>query len=433
MKYRLLFILLSAILLPGVKVMAQEDYAPGFIINSSGDTIQGFIDQQDYMASFRECNFKSSPDAGPVKYMPKDIRGYHFNKGKMFVSKKVEFHGDSTDLFLECLLDGIADIYLLKENGAPQYFIEKQGEGLHELIREEKDEYRTVDNTMGYPGEKHVRMVKNKYLGILHSTFSDDRQLYDKIDQTPLTAKGLIRISKSYHNDVCTDYNCIDYTRNMGSKFSYGIKTGINQSWAGIKDAEGSTTDTRMIYGLQMIFHPPLISKNLGFGLGIMGSRFHIKNIYTGDVLEHWGGWDGMNVETSYQILQIPVSLQYTFPFSKIQPVAEFGYNNEFHLNTISSVNKVTRFGDVPAILSSPSFYSFGLFAGAGAKIRCNDKLHLNLMVDYQYMIQSTFVLNASKYTDENQGLPILDLIYRKSVILTAGLEIDLDKKQVQK
>ncbi len=92
---------------------AQSSFSPGFIIRTTGDTVHGYIEQKNYPASFRKCHFKYASNAETEQYGPEDLKAYHFDNGKMFVSKNVVLNGDSTQMFLECLLDGIADIYFL--------------------------------------------------------------------------------------------------------------------------------------------------------------------------------------------------------------------------------------------------------------------------------------------------------------------------------
>ncbi len=426
LKQKLLFFIFPALILPGLKINAQNDFASGYIIEVSGDTVQGWINQKDYLTSFRECTFKSSPDASTVKYGPTDIRAYHFDKGKMFVSKKVLFHGDSTDLFLECLLDGIADIYFLKENGGPHYFVEKAGFGLQELLVEEKKVTQEVENVEGIMEKKDFLVKHDRYKGVLQAAFVDDRPLYNKINQTPLTPRGLIRISKNYHNDICTDYACIDYTRNLDTKFSYGAKTGVIQSWCEMSDIKGGSADLSMLYGLEMQFHLPFLSKNLGIGVGFLGSANHFHDIFTGPKLEEYNGLDGMDVETRYDILRIPIFLQYSFPVKKIETVIEIGYNNDFHRNIKSSVSELGYWGELPGSAYASS-YRYGLFGGAGLKFKLSDRIKLNCMADYIYTAPGTASEDGALYLQYNHS-PVVDFISIRSVSLTFGAEFKLNK-----
>ena len=195
MKYFSGLLLLLLFVTP-IRIFSQGEYLAGFIINSHNDTIYGYIGQSDYLKSAKECYFKSTLTFEPVKYEPENLKAYHYTDGKLFVSRVIPLNGDSTSVFLECLIDGIADIYYLKEASASHFYIEKAGLGIQELFpREEKTERRVVGNSIGYPNDKTVVLVKDKYKAILHVAFGDDRKLYNKIDHTPLSARALVNIS----------------------------------------------------------------------------------------------------------------------------------------------------------------------------------------------------------------------------------------------
>ncbi len=251
-------------------LFSQEDYATGYVILEQNDTIYGFIDQKSFKTSSNLCVFKGSHDEKPVEYTPEDIKGYQITNGKCYVAKTIPEGKDSSHVFLEYLVDGIANLYFIRDSDKDKYFIEKPGKGLIELTIEEKELYQN--------GKKVIK-TNNIYKGVLRYTFSDDQKLFDKIDIASLSAKDLVRITKDYHNDVCSDYKCIDYTRDLSSSFSYAPEAGVIFSWMTMKTSHDFTRNLKPIYGIRFNLQPAFFSKRWSLESGIFESTNHFKEI----------------------------------------------------------------------------------------------------------------------------------------------------------
>ncbi len=366
------------------KTWCQKDFATGFIITQASDTIYGFIRDRENPASDRECIFKRTTGSDAVKYKAEDLKSYQFTNGNLYVSKTIQLNGDSACVFLGCLLDGIADIYFLNIKGSPHYYIEKSGLGLQELIREEEKVVQKPEGVVGANDEKEFQVNHDLYKGILHVAFADDRPLYNKVDQTTFTARNLVRITKEYHKDVCDDYSCIDYTRNLKTKISYSLESGISENRTGLKSVEGYGRDFSFIYGIKVYIHPALISKNLDFAVGLMNSAHHLDHTYTGEGTDIYGSDFGIKLITDYDELQIPVSIRYTFSYSKIKPFIEAGYDHNILLNRKSSAFRRTNTGELLPGYSEMSIYQAGVFAGTGLSCSVSHKTRINLTAEYE-------------------------------------------------
>jgi len=114
MRKTLTGMLLLLLCLPMTRLFSQKDFAPGFIISLQNDTVRGLINQKNIVTSSHSCFFKTSPDSPETKYSAGEIRQYGLYKGKLYVSKTVPEHGDSSAVFLEYLVDGIADLYFYR-------------------------------------------------------------------------------------------------------------------------------------------------------------------------------------------------------------------------------------------------------------------------------------------------------------------------------
>ncbi|MCG8701100.1 MAG: outer membrane beta-barrel protein [Bacteroidales bacterium] len=162
------------------------------------------------------CRFKESPDSKVKVYSPNDIAGYRFLEGRYYVTKKI----NDTYFFLEFLLDGVKDLYYLKKGEDDTYFIQNTNNQLIEL----KNTERTIIQDQESLG---VREQK-EYLGILKYTFNDSPKIVGQIENTGYNHSSLIKITENYHNSVCTDYSCINYSRNTILTYQVGFNIGYN-------------------------------------------------------------------------------------------------------------------------------------------------------------------------------------------------------------
>ncbi len=174
---------------------------------------------------------------------------------------------------------------------------------------------------VGANDEKEFQVNHDLYKGILHVAFADDRPLYNKVDQTTFTARNLVRITKEYHKDVCDDYSCIDYTRNLKTKISYSLESGISENRTGLKSVEGYGRDFSFIYGIKVYIHPALISKSLDFAVGLMNSAHHLDHTYTGEGTDIYGSDFGIKLITDNDELQIRFPSVKPFHTLKLNPL----------------------------------------------------------------------------------------------------------------
>lgn len=148
-------------------VFAQDNYNKGYIITLKQDTVQGLINLRTDKINAACCMFKSDMDASPVIYYPGDIQEYHFvNDGKLYVSRSVELsHGSTVQLFLECLFQGMKNLYYYEsEDNKEFYFIES-----HDRLV--KLDAPLIENTQS-DGRTFKKEV-NRYIPTLHYVFRD--------------------------------------------------------------------------------------------------------------------------------------------------------------------------------------------------------------------------------------------------------------------
>jgi hypothetical protein len=198
-KKSLIFILS---MINGLMSFGQMPLHESYIITYSNDTVYGIGDMnasQDY------CVFKAYGADKRVKYTPLDIASYRYVKGDYFVSKQIpDSTGKVKYKFLEFLVDGEVDLYSLGSSG--RFFMEMEGKDFLELVDNRK--------TMTYIDGQDFTLKDYKYIGYLRYYLKDAPELYPMIDKMEvLGQKNLVRIAVEYHNAVCDEYDCVDYTK----------------------------------------------------------------------------------------------------------------------------------------------------------------------------------------------------------------------------
>ena len=82
-------LLLTLFLLPLLS-SAQNNYQPGFIVNSKGDTLHGFINYTEWGNNPQKISFKPEPSGCPLKFTVNDIKYFSVFVGRLAEYEKYE-------------------------------------------------------------------------------------------------------------------------------------------------------------------------------------------------------------------------------------------------------------------------------------------------------------------------------------------------------
>lgn len=126
------------------------------------------------------------------RFTPEEIRAFGFTGGRIYRSAIVKSGKEERSVFLECLYDGRADLYYLKERSGLRYFLETQESKIIELTNN-----ASTDNSTGIQYTRN----SNKHVGVLKYAFSDCERIQSDIDRVSLSHNSLIRLFESY--DKC--------------------------------------------------------------------------------------------------------------------------------------------------------------------------------------------------------------------------------------
>jgi hypothetical protein len=337
----------------------QKDYKSGYVITAIQDTIYGLINLKSNYQNCRFCEFLKKGETKSVVYKPEDIKAYRIEDNNFYVSKEIELDSTKKKVFLEFLVHGIANLYYFKEQGSSDFFIESKG-NMTRLSNDEKI-------ILGADGNRYFTKT-NQYISALKIAFSDRPSLGDKIDHTYFDYSSLIRITKDYHNSVCKDSTCIDYTKSIRGKILLEPYAGMINSWMGLKTSSEQDYNLKSYAGLNFRFIP---AKNHVLWNILLGINYSVNNFhqdYHNTIYEPSGQFH--HVDLSFSIIRVPIILEYSFAVKKIQPFVSLGYHNIFILNPQYKILLKQEVGPGYNVSSRYEKYKAGVALGLGLRYK---------------------------------------------------------------
>lgn len=313
---------------------SQSDFHPGYYITLEQDTIFGLVDYRGDIRNSKQCVFKKNKSSEEIKFLPGEIHSYRFNEGKYYVSRIIEIEEEyqnldtrtneirkiSTDVFLEFLVNGIADVYYYRDSNGSHYFIEKEDGKFYELVEHEIRKY--------VEGVGNVIVKTTKHIGILKATFADYPELQDVIDKSSLNHQDLINIASEYHNFMCEGEECIIYVKQL-PPIQFSFAPQVNFRYSRLKFINGGSLDDFELrdnlypsIGLLTKITLPRINEKLAFELGVNFSKDYYYG-YKETISAFNEKYEDLHVHMS--CITGNLGVLYTYPKGKIRPVFGVG------------------------------------------------------------------------------------------------------------
>ncbi|WP_020527607.1 porin family protein [Flexithrix dorotheae] len=364
MKNLIFFFLLIVLLFE--QSLAQTEYPSGYIITKSDETIYGLIDYDLSLKNLNKCRFKPNNEDHFTEYSPNDIKAFRFDDSYYFVALPINEKGIENTYFVELLIDGVVDVY--------SYFKDKKN---HYLISDEKGELHELKNTevqIENDGKVYIKRQK-EYVGALKYLFRESPATLNRLKSLSLDKNSLIKTAEYYHNDVCSEYECLVYAKNKHfPKITYGFFTGYTTStisFSGNKYIKGLNSDfskgNSLTFGMMLNIMDPYISNKFSFQVEAMFSRANYST-------------DSSGINIKY--LKLPFLLKYTIaPSKRIKPSFQLGF----------SYNKWRSFEDegmVPKKQNRSAIqerqHQIGLITGIELSYKLTKKMNLFIQGRYE-------------------------------------------------
>jgi hypothetical protein len=379
-------LLLLVLVLPeAANASSRGDFRPGYLVMVSNDTIHGLVDQSRNIADL--VLFRETGSREVVRYTPDQVREIRMEPGKYYVSRKIERGGEQRQLFLEYLLEGIVHLFYVKIDNTDHYYIEKDGRLT--LLTNERRTYIADGqvhnlNSPGVVEGREYALRAAPYWGTLTFLFQEAPEILPDIPNTSFNHRSLIDITSRYHDLVCDDFDCIDYTRVTRLEYYVSPRTGLAGSWFGMAGSSDWLGDFSAVAGLQVrIAHVQSPNWNLLTGIDYISPTSFAGEI---NVRRGFRGTQTYNAIIDYQVLRIPIAVQYNSGKGRTQPVAMLGLNNVFLLNRSHLMAVRSKYGYdqyVDTVIDSEfKGYQMGFTAGGGLNYRLDYNRNVYLRLD---------------------------------------------------
>lgn len=327
----------------------QDEFRAGLIVLPGNDTLSGFIDYKTSQINSSTCNFKKNSEAKVITFLPEDIVSYKFANEQWFLSKEVKINGESGKYFLECLFDGIADLF---------FFVDKSGNRHYFMEREEEFKRLYVEEKMVSMGNKTFKSTKQSFHVELRALIGNTPELTQKVSKVNLSHKSLLRFFTEYHNLVCPDSDCVKYSKqeikvndnkwnfNLGvsaSAFTTGVRItkDINSPLGFVNIALSKEERIGRSTFLNQL-HSYSVSPRLVFRMSKSNkAAFQLEALYRHTISSQ------NNITATVRNYSFPLLFSYTFrPYNNIRPFINIGINNTLESVNIRGYKKTLNFLD---------------------------------------------------------------------------------------
>jgi len=366
---------------------AQENYLPGTVIKTNGDTLNGFINYGNWRINPSKFDFRTDAGARPVTFTVSDVAEFRV-QDEIYVGAVVDVETSIIDesrldydpnlhivvdtVFLQTIYNGNkALFYCMNSKGIENLYIKK--DGAYELLIYKK--YLVRQGTTSYVREK------KDYIGQMNIYFSDCPGIRGKIESTVYTMNSLLKLFKEYAS--CTSSETSFQRKADGVRFEIGPVAGVSLTTLEF-DSDHGTFDFLENSNFRVstsftggVFFDLVIPRNQG--------RLSIDNelLYSSLKTDGYSEYiDGNNAEKKftteleYSYLKIINMLRYKIPVGSNYIFLNGGITNGFRLSEYQNVKKevTTSYSGTTVTEGIPllntSKFEQGMVAGAGIRVK---------------------------------------------------------------
>jgi hypothetical protein len=393
MSYRILWLLL-VITSFTLNSYGQKDYKNGYVITLDNDTLYGTIDLKSNYKNSRSCYFQGDQDQVMKVYTPADIKAYRVENNKYYISKEITLNDKKKLVFLEFLVDGIVNLYYIRESSSEYYFIEKDTA----MILLSNDEKKVIKESTLASGkdDKVYLTTTNQYMGILKFLFQDSPEAMKDIPNTRFDYKPLIRLTKEYHESVCKDYSCIDYTKSTGVSVYMEPTFGMIHSTMGLKTSDDHAQDLNPYYGLMVRLRNAKRLYRWNFLTGLNYSSVEFRGDFENSIYATPSQPVELHrIYLKYSYLSFPLAIEYSLPAKKLQPYFSASFNNIVILN---SAYEVYKFDNTIPEQTHFLTWQLGFDGGMGLRYNLKNNSYFYMKADFEFRMPSANMRNVLDY-----------------------------------
>jgi len=370
---------------------AQENFIPGSILTTSGDTVHGRIDYRDWEMLPSSITFKY-PSGELKTFKAGEIASFTTGRNDIFLSLRLamdvsnykltdliendaEMIVRDTAVFVRLVVKGKLSLYYLKDGKEKEhYWFRKGNDSIYEMrITRKMVKSQSLTNRAG----RDLATLK-LYQVILPGLVADCEGMAEKVKNTGYSMKEFTDVAVQFNN--CTDGGKdMEVSRVKKVRLTFGPIAGVSVvslKFTGYEDnpinrASFPASWTYMA-GLALKIVLPfnydswIIYNDLVYRPYKTSAAYDESNIMIPGSSTHY------TFEFSMGYLKLNTMLRYQFPKWQVKPFINIGMSNSFALVNSNSYSKTIStkpqptYTEGPAI-EDPKTYEAGFIGGVGA------------------------------------------------------------------
>ncbi len=346
MKHLCIFVCLSLFCL---SLIAQNKYDPGWLVKNNKDTIRGYILESVDAEFSKQVNFKSDSGAAAQIFLPGDIQSFGIGSA---IYKSISFQNTDPekmirdDCFAKMLVTGKYDLFVFTRRDR-QFF----------LIKNDTSTYFLYNSLFSNNGEL---ITQGNYTNTLNLISIPCEKLASRYDRVGYGEKEMsdfvLALNKCISPETAVNY--YQKPKSVMQIFLYGGGLPLG------------TQSQVTIEGL-LRFSLPSINKNTYLNIGLHYSSSHTITSKDDYYIGHY------NVNATYNIYSIPLTIQYNLTNGRIRPYFYGGLGIAYLDQSI--------IGEIEAVGPTTPVQKFGLSFTVGAGIEARIINRLFIRADYRY------------------------------------------------
>ncbi len=414
MKIRHYVFLLSCLGLANASLAQQ--FSDGFYLTLESDTVRGQIQDNGYIQNSQVCIFRTDEDAKPEELSANDILAYEVN-GETYRARALELTGRNketvVDVFVRTLVSGQLSLITFNDRSGGQHYYLEDGE------------HGTAELTVNTRTVNKKRFTDRRYQGVF-KLFTSGCTKDLGIDDLAFREKDMVAAVIAFNE--CVGYEDIQ----VAEPTENGIKIQL-MGQAGMSyysPLEFTAKSNVFVLFDEQPDLKALVDRDMNpsfqpsAGLNILVSSPKQPNFFLLTGLNYnplvWESSDGVE-RFEYQMLEIPILLQYRFTakkYTRLTPFLQFGfvapvqlsYNNTnegvFNLIELEIIDEETEevernlVGSVPLTEEEVDFVQF-IRIGGGTQIQLQNS-QLLLQLNYGFQMETNLSNNLLAKSNHN-------------------------------
>ena len=393
-KYFLLILLFMQL---GIFSYAQNGYGPGYIITNDSDTLKGLIKQKSNYLNSRSCDFIYGNKESEKAYSPSDIKAYRFLNSKYYVSREVTVDSVKQRVFLEYLVEGIVNLYYFKDLQKEYYFLEKDNQFVP--ISNETSVLTVKEKAHnGDIVEENYSRTSYQYRRVLAYLFQDSPTIAKEISNVQFNYRSLIGLTVDYHNAVCKDRKCIDFTKSTKQDIFLEPFLGLNNEWMSINTSTTNARQSNLYAGVRVRLKPFKRFTRWDFLMGVSFSSSNFTGDFDNKIFDSFYTRI-YRIHTQYSAIHFPVTFEYSIGQNNLHPFLTLSYDNIFLLNPSYEISRIDGSNNA-SMESKFRTYQFGLSPGVGLKLNMESHSYLFVKGEYEFrrsLLNTHYILDYQK------------------------------------